>query len=140
MISFLLPSDFDYGDIPIQENGRIKPLDTFARNQLLSIYSKRTLKSPAFPKNVDSKKLSAIDWFFDIAVHPNDADKYRVFNIRNPEVVGSLGLKWDTNHLYNRNEILHGLQNQLDYIAKIQTLPKEELTPFDQQMFQVPNP
>ena len=135
--NILIPNDFAFQEIPVQENGRIKPLDTFARNQLLSIYSKRTLKTPAFPENVNSKKLSAIDWFFDIAVHPNDADKYRVFNIRNPEVVGSLGLKWDANHLYNRNEILKGLQHQLDYITKIQTLPEENLTSFDRQMLHV---
>ena len=135
--NILISSDFSFREIPVQENGRIKPLDTFARNQLLSIYSKRTLKSPAFPENVDGKQLSTIDWFFDIAVHPNDADKYRVFNIRNPEVVGSLGLKWDTNHLYNRNEILQGLQYQLDYITKIQTLSEEDLTPFDRQMLHI---
>jgi len=135
--NLLIPNNFTFQDIPIQENGRIKPLDTFARNQLLSIYSKRSLKPPAFPENLESKKMSAINWFFDIALHPNDADKYRVFNIRNPEVVGSLGLEWDANHLYNRNEILNGLKHQLDYIAKIQTLPKEDLTPFDQQMFHI---
>ena len=92
MVSFLLPRDFDYGDIPIQENGRIKPLDTFARNHLLAMYSKRSLKTPALSKNSDSGKLSAIDWFFDSALNPNGADKYKVFNIKNPEVVGSLGL------------------------------------------------
>jgi len=135
--NLLLSSNFTFKDIPVQENGRIKPLDTFARNQLLSIYSKRSLKPPAFPENLDSKKLSAIDWFIDIALYPDDADKYRVFNIRNPEVVGSLGLIWDTNHLYNRNEILQGLQYQLDYIAKIPTLADEDITPFDQQMFHI---
>ena len=135
--NILIPSDFAFQDIPVQENGRIKPLDTFARNQLLSIYSKRSLKTPAFPDIIGSKKMSAIDWFYDIATHPNDADKYRVFNIRNPEVVGSLGLKWDINHLYNRNEILNGLQNQLDYITKLQTLQEEDLTSFDQQMLHI---
>ncbi|SVD11246.1 uncharacterized protein METZ01_LOCUS364100, partial [marine metagenome] len=135
--SFLIPSDFEFGDIPIQENGRVKPLDTFARNQLLAMYSKRSLKTPAFPNNLGTKKLSAIDWFIDIALNPNDADKYRVFNIRNPEVVGSLGLKWDIDHLYNRTEILIGLQHQLDYIAKIQIIPEAELIPFDRQMFHI---
>ena len=137
--NILIPSNFTFQDIPVQENGRIKPLDTFARNQLLSIYSKRSLTPPAIPENLKLKNLSAIDWFFDIAIHPNDADKYRVFNIRNPEVVGSLGLEWDVNHLYNRNEILYSLQNQLDYISKIQTLPEEEITSFDQQMFKIYN-
>ena len=137
MVSVLFPRDFDYRDIPIQENGRIKPLDTFARNHLLSMYSKRSLKTSAIDNNSDSGKLSAIDWFFDISLYPNDADKYKVFNIRNPEVVGSLGLVWDTDHLYNRNEILIGLQSQMDYIAKIQTLLEEDLLPFDRQIFHI---
>ena len=58
MISNLISSDFDYGDIPIQENGRIKPLDSFARNHLLAINSKRTLKPPALPADAKNKKIS----------------------------------------------------------------------------------
>ena len=30
--------DIDERDFPIQDGGRIKPLDTFARNQLLALY------------------------------------------------------------------------------------------------------
>ena len=137
MVSPLISSDFDYWDIPIQENGRIKPLDSFARNHLLAINSKRTLKAPALPADAKNKKMSAIDWFFDIALKPNEADKYKVFKIQSPEIVGSLGLIWDTDHLYNRNEILIGLQGQMDYITKIQTLSEEDLLPFDRQMFHI---
>ena len=95
IISGLFSQDFEFRNIPIQENGRIKPLDSFARNHLLAMYSKRSLKTPAFPENIGGKKMLAIDWLLDIVIYPNDADKYKVFNIRNPEVVGSLGLKWD---------------------------------------------
>ena len=35
---------FDFGDIPIQDGGRIKPLDSFARNHLLAFYGKGSLK------------------------------------------------------------------------------------------------
>ena len=59
-IFLLLPSlygrDFDVRDFPIQDGGRIKPLDTYARNQLLAFYGKRSVKH---------EKLSAIDWIFD---------------------------------------------------------------------------
>ena len=47
----LFSRDFDYRDIPVQDGGRIKPLDSFARNQLLSIYGKRSLKL----ENITSK-------------------------------------------------------------------------------------
>ena len=60
LISPLISRDYNYGDIPIQENGRIKPLDSFARNHLLAINSKRTLKPPALPVDTENKKMSAI--------------------------------------------------------------------------------
>ena len=133
----LLPRDFDHRDIPIHENGRIKPLDTFVRNQLLAIYGKRSIKSRALPKEITSTELSAIDWFFDIVLNPEEGDKYSIFNIKNPEVVGSLGLHWDPHHLYNSSEVLSGLKNQLDYIVNIQGKPENELTQFDKQILQV---
>ena len=51
----LMPRDFDHRDIPIHENGRIKPLDTLVRNQLLLIYGKRSIKSNALPDELNSK-------------------------------------------------------------------------------------
>jgi len=137
LCGILLPRDFDQRDIPIHENGRIKPLDTFVRNQLLVIYGKRSIKPKALPEELNSKGLSAIDWFFDIAINPDEGDKYRVFNISNPEVVASLGLYWDPSHLYNRKEILSGLKNQIDYITTIQGKPGAELTQFDTHMLKV---
>jgi len=137
LCGILLPRDFDHRDIPIHENGRIKPLDTFVRNQLLLIYGKRSIKPKALPEELNSKGLSAIDWFFDIALNPDDGHKYRVFNISSPEVVASLGLYWDPSHLYNRKEILSGLKNQIDYITTIQGKPGAELTQFDTHMLKV---
>ena len=137
LCGILLPRDFDQRDIPIHENGRIKPLDTFVRNQLLVIYGKRSIKPKALPEELNSKGLSAIDWFFDIAINPDEGDKYRVFNISNPEVVASLGLYWDPSHSYNRKEILSGLKNQIDYITTIQGKPEAELTQFDIHMLKV---
>jgi len=137
MGGILLPRNFDSRDIPIQENGRIKPLDTFVRNQLLLIYGKRSIKQNALPEKLNLKGLSAIDWFIDIALNPDKGDKYRVFNISNPEVVASLGLYWDPRHLYNRKEILSGLKNQIDYITTTQGKPEAELTQFDTQMLKV---
>ncbi len=133
-LSFLFSRSFDIKDIPVQENGRIKPLDTFARNHLLAMHGKRTLKSSALPDDFKVNKLSAVDWLIDISMHPNDADKYKVFNIKNPEIVGSLGLTWNSDHMYNRMDILIGLQHQLEYIKKIQFMDKEDLNHFDEGM------
>ena len=38
--SLVCGANLSFADIPIQEDGRIKPLNTFADNQLLRIYGK----------------------------------------------------------------------------------------------------
>ena len=133
-LNFFFSRSFDERDIPVQENGRIKPLDTFARNHLLAMHGKRSLNKSALSDEYKKEKLSAIDWLIDIAMHPNDADAYKVFNIKNPEIVGSLGLVWNSDHMYDRMEILMGLQHQLEYIKKIQTMDSEDLDHFDEGM------
>ena len=40
----VIANDLRVTDIPIQEGGRIKPLDTYARNQALAFYGKRKIK------------------------------------------------------------------------------------------------
>ena len=134
LISIIIPNDLEFGNLPIQQHGRIKPIDTFARNHLLAIYTKTTLKGSALPHQINKNKLSASNWLLDLLLYPNEADKYKIFNIRNPEIVGSLGLSWDPTHLFNRNEILTGLQNQLEYITKIQNIAEKDLTVFDRDM------
>ena len=56
IIPILNGREFDERHFPIQDGGRIKPLDTFARNQLLALYGKRSVKHDG---------LSAIDWIID---------------------------------------------------------------------------
>ena len=137
MFSPLGSTEFTIYDIPVQENGRIKPLDTYARNQLLSIYAKRSISADIELEGNLKSKISAVEWLIDITIHPEKADRYNIFKIRNPEVVGSLGLIWDTDHLYNRREVLLGLQDRLEYFGKIQSTPEDEWTEFDTQMMNI---
>ena len=145
LLFFITPSDllvgqsFSIHDIPIHENGRVKPLDTFLKNQLLLIYGKRSIKSAALPKELNIKEVDAVDWFFDIVLYPEESSQYNIFNISNPEVVSSLGLDWYPGHLYNINQVLSGLQTQLDYIGTIQQKANEELSQFDEQLLKVYN-
>ena len=53
MSHFIMADVGMFGHIPIQDEGRIKPLDTFAENKLLSIYEKRSLKNPKIRVELD---------------------------------------------------------------------------------------
>ena len=48
-----------FGKIPVQVGGRVKPLDTVARNSLLIIRTKETLRLD------DGRQISAIKWLAD---------------------------------------------------------------------------
>ncbi|HTX64272.1 MAG TPA: cytochrome c biogenesis protein CcsA [Opitutaceae bacterium] len=86
--STLLPprakSDFDlrgFGRLPILVNGRIKPLDTVARNTLLVFQGKQSLAAP------DGQPLQPIEWLLDVLFNPAVADSYPQFVIHNPDVL-----------------------------------------------------
>ena len=105
MFSSVMSNDFTFKDLPIQEDGRIKPLDTYARNQMLRFYGKRSFKDN------DGNSLSAIAWFQNLVSNPKVEMDRSVFNIRNPEVAFGLGLDKNDNHRYNFTQIINGFKN-----------------------------
>ena len=134
LLLFLLPSlqaeGFDVRDIPLQDEGRIKPLDTFARNHLLAFYGKRSIKE---------MNLSATDWILNLILDPQNGKEQKIFNIRNPEVVSSIYLDWSTEHKYSFNEILPGLSNQAVLINMINQQPNANRTVFEKQLLELNN-
>ena len=121
-------SAFEVENIPVQSEGRVKPLDTFARNQLLRFYGKREIKD---------QKINATDWLLDLILYPQEGRQRKIFNIRNPEVVSSLFLDWYTDHKYSYNEIIDGLSSQVDLINTIEQKDNSIRTPFDKQLLEL---
>src|SRR5438445_2244298 len=74
-----------FGKIPVLVGGRIKPLDTVARNSLLIIHGKQELRLE------DGKRLSAMRWLTDVLFNAPVADQYPVFIVQNAEVLGLFG-------------------------------------------------
>ncbi len=122
-------NEFSVYDIPIQESGRIKPLDTYARNQALTFYGKRKIKHEG---------LSAIDWLLDLFIYPDKGLDQKVFNIRSPEVLDVLELEWTNNfHKYSYNEIFPGVQNQLHLIQSVFEKKEEKRDVFEAQLVEI---
>ena len=67
---------FDYegfSRIPVLRGGRVKPLDSVARNCLLVMSNKRT----AGREKTDGKseKVPAIEWFAEVVLRPEEGNK-----------------------------------------------------------------
>jgi ABC-type transport system involved in cytochrome c biogenesis permease subunit len=74
-----------FGKIPVLVGGRVKPLDTVARNSLLIIHGKETVRLP------NGKQIGGMQWLTDVLFNASVADAYPVFVIQNAEVLGLFG-------------------------------------------------
>ncbi|MDP3542669.1 MAG: cytochrome c biogenesis protein CcsA [Elusimicrobiota bacterium] len=74
-----------FARVPVLEGGRVKPLDSFARNTMLAMRSKQSVP-------VDGKALPPARWLLDAAFKPELADTYAAFVVDDPEVLGLVRL------------------------------------------------
>ena len=121
-------SGFEIGDIPLQDEGRIKPLDTFARNHLLAFYGKRSIKE---------LDMGATDWIINLILNPENGRDQKIFNIRNPEVASSLFLDWTNEHKYSFNQITPGLSEQSSMLEMIDQKDASDRTVYEKQLYEI---
>ena len=119
---------FEIGDIPLQDEGRIKPLDTFARNHLLAFYGKRSIKE---------LDMGATDWIINLILNPENGRDQKIFNIRNPEVASSLFLDWTNEHKYSFNQITPGLSEQSSMLEMIDQKDASDRTVYEKQLYEI---
>ncbi|MCY2965547.1 MAG: cytochrome c biogenesis protein ResB, partial [Planctomycetota bacterium] len=101
--------DFDLeqaAKIPVVYEGRIKPIDSLARNTMQVISNHDNVP------DTGSTKLTAIRWLFDVMSGASDqkdgtprSEFHKVFRIDNPEMADFFQLEWRKSHLYSRREI-----------------------------------
>ena len=97
--------------LPVLDEGRIKPLDTYAGFKLLKLNGRRSCTTP------DGRTLAPTEWLLDTLFFPEAANTYAVFSIDTSDVVVSLGLvphdkKRDR---YSYNELKPGRDKMMEF-------------------------
>ncbi len=82
-----------FGRLPVLEGGRIKPIDSVARNALLMLRGKQ-----GFP--FQGRSVGPDEWLLDATLRPDVADTQPVFVIDDPEVLGLLGVQQGSSRYY----------------------------------------
>ncbi|MBL4810350.1 MAG: cytochrome c biogenesis protein CcsA [Phycisphaerales bacterium] len=83
-----IDSPFDlntFRQIPVSAHGRTKPLDTVARNSLMNISGRQSIRT-------DQGSVSAIEWYIELITSPEASIKREVFRIDHPDVLTLAGL------------------------------------------------
>ncbi|HUE72701.1 MAG TPA: cytochrome c biogenesis protein CcsA [Pirellulaceae bacterium] len=92
----------EMGKLPIVQTGRVKPLDTLARNGLRAMSNYEEVK---FGKDGEEIEVSAMAWLLDSVTGQEKAFEYRVIKIDSPDLHKLFDLKRQPRHLYALSQI-----------------------------------
>jgi ABC-type transport system involved in cytochrome c biogenesis permease subunit len=90
------PRGFDsegFSRLPVLEGGRVKPIDSVARNSLLMIRGQQGFRHAGYHVSPD-------EWLLDLMFRPRVADAQPAFVINDPDVLGLLGLQQTSNRYF----------------------------------------
>jgi len=119
-----------FGRLPVLLNGRIKPLDTVARNSLLIIHGKQTLAT-------DHGTLTPIDWLAEVLMKQDEADLRKVFVIRNSETLTALGLSPEAGKYFSFREFVPHLQELEQQAALAQKVDPQLRSAFQRDIIKL---
>lgn len=110
----------------ILENGRKKPLDSFAQNVLKQISGRA---------DIDNK--SAIEWLAQVMFDPKEAEKDKIFLVTNPEVLDAMGapVTGKARDRYGFSQLKPGLRRLRDAAMRVAQLKPDQRSFIDNEIY-----
>jgi ABC-type transport system involved in cytochrome c biogenesis permease subunit len=122
-----------FSQLPVKYEGRIKPMDTLARNLLTILSDKQTVRTD------EGAKITAIQWLLDSMSGRPKAEHYKIFRIENLDVLSSLELDERRGFRYSYAEIAPSI-HKLDRTARAAYQKDEHQRDlFDKQIIKTAN-
>jgi ABC-type transport system involved in cytochrome c biogenesis permease subunit len=116
---------------PIQDGGRVKPLNTYAGFLLLRLNGKRSLATP------QGEKLIPSAWLLDVLFFPEQAAEYECFLVQDAQVIEAIGLHLDGKRKrdrYSYRELQPGLGKLYALARQYQHIDEKQREPLQQQI------
>lgn len=95
-------TEFDvtgFSSIPVLDGGRLKPWDSIARNSLLIMRGKESIRQEG------KTTITATEWLMEVLFNPEKADEYPIFLINHADVLGLFGWKQGDQKYFSVNEL-----------------------------------
>ncbi len=114
-----------FASVVVQHQGRLKPIDTFARSSLLGFHGKQRFA-----------KQQASEWLMDVLTNRNLAYELKVFTIRSPAVVQSIGVKAEKENRYSLAQLKDAFMTHEPLIRALAEREDSELDETETQLVQ----
>jgi|WetSurMetagenome_2_1015567.scaffolds.fasta_scaffold00060_39 ABC-type transport system involved in cytochrome c biogenesis permease subunit len=112
--------------VMILDNGRLKPLDSYARSMLTQLSGRPALHG-----------TNPVQWLARVIFTPLAAADDKVFVINNPEVADALGITPEKHRRYSFNELKRGYHKLMGMARAAETKEARERTQFENEMVRV---
>ena len=112
----------EFGKLPVSADGRIKPLDSLARTNLMIISRMQSIpKKNAPPDYTRSRRaVSAVQWMLEVIINKPHARHYRIFYIADEELISLLKLDANRKHFrYAFDEVIGAQENRTTLFEQI---------------------
>jgi ABC-type transport system involved in cytochrome c biogenesis permease subunit len=121
-----------FATLPVQDGGRVKPLDTFAQFSLLRFNGKRTVQTE------DGERLTPCGWLLDCLFFPERARGYRTFLVRDERVLEALDVRVagrKKSDRYSYDELVSGRDKLASEYDRVRMIDEKQRSGFDTQVF-----
>lgn len=123
----------EFGRLPVLLNGRVQPLDSVARNTLLFLRGKQTVRVEG------AKSLTAVEWLMEVAMKPELAKTRKVFRIDHPDLKSLLGLPPEGVHDFAFADLQSGMETLSKEARRVSEIEQAVRNPFEKSVSKLAN-
>lgn len=118
----------NFGKILVLDEGRIKPLYTYAKKKLIQISGRSKIG-----------EMSSLEWLMKLMINPESIDTVECFRIINPETVDALGIQGPYKQRYRYTELYEVLRKCEQFASSTSMKKPAEIMPYEREIFQLWN-
>jgi ABC-type transport system involved in cytochrome c biogenesis permease subunit len=124
-----------FASLPVQDGGRVKPMEKLAGIHLLTLNGKRSLELPS------GEKVGPTEWLLDCLFFPEQARTYEHFRIQNDAVLTAIGLDREADKRksdrYSYEQLRPALAQLEQEASRVARIEGKERTPTQKQILKL---
>ncbi|MDB5389731.1 MAG: cytochrome c assembly protein, partial [Planctomycetaceae bacterium] len=125
-----------FAKLPIVDQGRVKPIDTFARLAFRVVSTSEVVDIYKGDDNNNTKdqKLTAIRWFLDTIAGTEESSNHPVIRIDHPDVLNMLGLERKKGLRYSLKQLETKFTDIINEDIKVDARKSSEWTAYERKV------
>ena len=120
----------NFGTLPVVSNGRVQPLDSLARNALLSIHGKQRVAG-------DDAPTTPAAWLAELSFKPELADTRKIFIIHHDDLLGLTKLTRGEEKSYTYAQLLPAFKALQPEAKRISATESQTWSPYEKALMRL---